>query len=508
MLRAGLLLAILLAAVPAITASAATITISGYVFRDLNADGVRDPGEPGVPGIKVRHGALMISSVTGPDGAYSLANLPTSGNVLVETGWFRTQCPATGNPGVLNCPAGPGPDNDFQAVNQFLQYPLASAKSAVNVNVGLLPDWPGDSLTPPQPPIPANAVDVAARLSSVSDHCTGGKLHICRAGDTLVATAQVYNQGTVALTGITAKLLIPVQDCLSGLSLTSTATAPGITGYTSDPATFTCATRSVRLSFAGSLVGAGAIRIRINAVTKAGPGSPGCDPAAPTSQCTSAEPMGAGWLFAVDHIDQTGDPDSTFCAAGDPRRCPTGVHDKRRNPDEVDPVGHNVSSALGTQSSMDLEAYAAVLAAPSPALRSTTVTIRAWAANQTDGQLATTILVGSTVTVYLPAGTGLGPLPSHALYKCSAGTGSGPVIVSCRYLGPLVAGLSGPALDIPATIPASWAAGTPFKVVICAAVPSGQPGTERIPAGSACGFTTNPSATTTNNDAGVSIATA
>ena len=80
-------------------------------------------------------------------------------------GWLRSQCPASGNPGNLNCPAGPGPDNDYATVNQFLQYPLSGTQSASNIDTGLLPDWPGDGLLPPAPPIPANSVDMVARLS-------------------------------------------------------------------------------------------------------------------------------------------------------------------------------------------------------------------------------------------------------------------------------------------------------------------------------------------------------
>jgi hypothetical protein len=501
-------LAIAMAPDVSVLAATTTLTVSGYVFRDLDNDGIRDANEPGVPGIRVRHGGVSISATTGSDGHYSLTGLPASGNILVETGWLRSQCPASGNPGNLNCPAGPGPDNDYATVNQFLQYPLSGTQSASNIDTGLLPDWPGDGLLPPAPPIPANSVDVAARLSWVSDTCVSNKLNICRAGDKFVETAQVYNQGTTPLTGISAILLIPQQDCLTKLALVGTATAPAITGLAVSPSTFGCGTRSVRLTFAGSLVAAGAIRVRINATTRTGPGTPGCDPSAPvTSTCSDAEPQGAGWLLAVDHIDQSGDPDSNLCAAsGQPRRCPTGVHDKRRNPDEVDPVGHNVTTALGTITGFDMEGYLAIRSAPSPAHPGDTVVIRAWAGNQTDGQTATQVNPGSTLTLYLPSGTGLGALPVHALFSCTSGQITGAVKVTCRFIGPLSPGLSGPALDITATIAPSWPAGSPFAVVACAVPPAGQAAAERIPA-QQCGSTTDPAATATNNDARIAIAT-
>ena len=88
--------------------------------------------------------------------------------------------------------------------------------------------------------------------------------------------------------------------------------------------------------------------------------------------CPSDEPQGRGWLFGVSHIDQSGDPDSTFCAAGDMTTCPIGLHDKRRAPDEIDPAGHNVDSSLGGSTAYDLRAHAEMLGAD---------TVRAWASN-------------------------------------------------------------------------------------------------------------------------------
>ncbi|MCM2466369.1 MSCRAMM family adhesin SdrC [Methanoculleus oceani] len=61
--------------------------LSGMVWYDLNADGILDPGEPGIPGISVRligERTMFDYVVTGPDGSYRFSTLPTGGYSGVE----------------------------------------------------------------------------------------------------------------------------------------------------------------------------------------------------------------------------------------------------------------------------------------------------------------------------------------------------------------------------------------------------------------------------------------
>jgi hypothetical protein len=490
---------------PVPSASAATLTISGYVYRDANDNGVRDPGEAGVAGIRVRHGSGSVSTVTSADGGYTLTGLPASGNVTVETGWLRSQCPDASKPTSITCAAGPGADNDFTVNNQFLRYPLSGASSASNVDVGLLPDWPGDSLLPPAGTVPANPVDVSARLSWVTSTCTDGAYTICRAGDTFTLNAQVFNQGTTALTGIVAKLLVPAGDCLTGVALTSSATAPGVTGLSTSPSTFGCATRLVTITLPGSLVAAGAVLIAVKGSTLAGPGTPGCVPGSPVAAtCTQAEPEARGWLFAVSHIDQTGDPDSDFCAAGDPATCPTGLHDKRRNPDEVDPVGHNVAASLGGTTAIDVQTFVTSQSPAGVPHAGGSVALRVWAANQLDGQPANQVNPGTTVSLYLPVGTAVSLPPKHALLACTSAAKTTAVVVTCTYKGPLSPALSAVAINVTVTIPANWPVGSTFHLVACGAPPAGQASAERVPAAT-CDLGSDPGSTSTNNDAALDL---
>src|SRR5262249_46512843 len=120
---AAFLLTTLVAVTPSASEAATTVTVSGFVFRDLDNDGVRDPGEPGVPGVRVHRttGNGTPSTVTAADGSYVLSGLTprSSGYLAVMTGWFRSQCTT------LNCASGPGPDNDYTTRNAFVQYPLS-----------------------------------------------------------------------------------------------------------------------------------------------------------------------------------------------------------------------------------------------------------------------------------------------------------------------------------------------------------------------------------------------
>ena len=64
-------------------------TLSGSVFDDLNGDGVRQPNEPGVPGVAITlldaNGRQVATTVTAADGSYAFPGLPAGVYTVVET---------------------------------------------------------------------------------------------------------------------------------------------------------------------------------------------------------------------------------------------------------------------------------------------------------------------------------------------------------------------------------------------------------------------------------------
>lgn len=489
-----------------------TGAVHGVVYRDSNGDGVRDPGEPGVAGIRIRDKKGDLSTLTAADGSYSFATVPDKGFLQLETGWFRSQCPPVDQPTAMSCPADSAAGDGYAVNNQFIQYALTGVDPTSPVDVGLVPDWPGSSaaaMVEPAPvngTIPANAVDVAARLSWASGDCAGDDYAICTTGSRFSMAAQVYNQGTTALTGIRGRVYVPPGDCATGVTLLPYTVPAGLGAMTVTPSRLTCDTRYVDVSFAGSLVPAAGVRVSVAGETRSGPGTPGCRPEdIDTSLCPIDEPQSRGWLFGISHIDQTGDPDSTFCAAGDMTTCPIGLHDKRRAPDEIDPAGHTVNAALGGTTAYDLHAHVRALgpggAGPTTATAGADVTLRAWVTNRVASGATNASPEHVLVKVYLPAGvTIVGVPPRHRLLGCDQGVRSAnATVITCDLGGPVAPTLSSPAIDVTVTVPATWAPTTPFRAVVCAVPPAGD--TEAGPAATSCGASTDVDGTSSNNDA-------
>lgn len=490
--------------------AASTVTVSGFVFRDLDNDGVRDAGEPGVPGVRVHRstGNNTPNTVTDANGSYTLTGVvpQSSGFLVVKTGWFRSQCIK------LTCAAGPGPDNDYATANAFVRYPLSQVSgNTTNLNVGLLPDWPGSAPSPPSPVkgvVPANQVDVAARLSWASSTCPGGVYNICRVGDTYTVSNQIHNQGTSALTGIRAVIDLPAGDRFAtgdpstDITVSNATSSPTITGMTVsaiDPST-----QSAAITLQGSLPPGGAVLISAKGVVVGGPGTPGCVVGAVTSACPKGEPQGAPLTFRVTHIDQANDPDS-FGPDCEPDRtttaCATGIHDKQVEPDEVDPVGHNVTASVGGGTSYNLtsELWALSPRAPGTATPGSTVVWRASAFNVGPA----TGLPGWKLTVILPEGFSTVAPKGNATRSCSKGTTSaGFPSVTCTGKGPLSPGVRSIAVDISSTAPATLTTQTALVFV----TPSTSQGPETNPLGAQ---PTEPTAdvaqTSTDNDASAAV---
>jgi len=62
-------------------------TLAGFAYIDLNNDGVKQPGEPGIEGVTMTltNAGFTTTTTTGPDGSYILINVPNGTYTLRET---------------------------------------------------------------------------------------------------------------------------------------------------------------------------------------------------------------------------------------------------------------------------------------------------------------------------------------------------------------------------------------------------------------------------------------
>ena len=75
-----------LAAIPAGAAEVSRDTVSGYLYRDLDNDGIRDANEPPVPDVVIRSGRR--ATITDAAGYYAFTGLTEQVNVRVDTAGF------------------------------------------------------------------------------------------------------------------------------------------------------------------------------------------------------------------------------------------------------------------------------------------------------------------------------------------------------------------------------------------------------------------------------------
>ncbi len=194
--------------------SAATGSVSGTVYWDVDDDGVRDAGEAGLPGIVVR--TATAATITDAAGRYAFSGVGSTVTVRVDTGWLRSQClagysgPSGGAWATAACPDpgwGAGPDQQFVVNNQFL---TATVPAGGRAWLGLVPDRVGTGYQPAT--APATVVDPALRLSpgfAMSGAGTLCRSYVCRPGETQWVLTQWMNQGTGALSGIKGVIVAP-----------------------------------------------------------------------------------------------------------------------------------------------------------------------------------------------------------------------------------------------------------------------------------------------------------
>ncbi|HRW38536.1 MAG TPA: hypothetical protein P5254_12605 [Aquihabitans sp.] len=256
-------------------------TLSGTVYFDLDSDGRRDAGEPGVANVIL--GRLGTSTVvtTGPSGAWSIT-LPAGATTLTAlTGWLPSACP-----GDLHCAAGRTRDQDFAVENQFvrLRTTVPSGGTIGALDLGLEPDYgdPTGRATSlhsgnDRGDGKARAHDLAARNSMIGWYagCADpDRTRVCPVGTTLSASGQIYNQGTAWVSGIAFVVTVPPGTVLSADPVLDRSTPgpkparTGRTGPTADGGTW------IEFSLGRALPPAAAVYFRTSYRLTGGPMSP------------------------------------------------------------------------------------------------------------------------------------------------------------------------------------------------------------------------------------------
>ncbi len=97
-------------------------SISGVKWHDVNGDGIKDVGEPGLEGWEITlSGDASSSTLTGPDGSYIFEDL-FAGNYQVsetlQSGWIQTFPSYPGKHDISLPPGGTSTNNDFGNVER------------------------------------------------------------------------------------------------------------------------------------------------------------------------------------------------------------------------------------------------------------------------------------------------------------------------------------------------------------------------------------------------------
>jgi LPXTG-motif cell wall-anchored protein len=351
------------------SAHAAPNQLEGTVYWDQNNNGVQDGGEPGLEGLVVRFGGNSApSTVTDANGDYTLTGVSGTATLEVFTGWLRSQCDS------ISCAAGPGADNDFAVNNQFIQRASTSGTIGGAFDVGLIPDWGGTyPVTTVNVPRPT---DIAARITYLNGCDAGtGAERLCAPVDSLALRSMFMNQGTEPISNPVFTLQMPVGHTLTDVWTTNNQTNPSSNSVT------------VLQSFDPAL-GYGVYRLN-------GTLEPGASSAVFTTATVEANAIGSPTPYAtadprdkqavlqVLSMDQSGDPDSTFCLNSEQGyfygNCALGIlgdHDKTVASDHTDGATWNVSGTFVTRvDSVEIMASPAAPVNVCSNSRTTTVTL-------------------------------------------------------------------------------------------------------------------------------------
>jgi hypothetical protein len=261
-------------------AATGTGTASGTAYRDLDGDGQRDAGEPGVANVVVAKLGTSSRAVTGADGRWSVV-LPVGTHTLEAlTGWLPSACP-----GDLHCLARRTADQDFAVENQFVRakVTVVAGSAITGLDLGLSPDHGDPTGSATSMHAGNDPGDGSARTHDLAVRHSGGgyagctdpaATRRCPVGTQLTFTGQLFNQGTAWVSGVRFVVTVPIGTSLVRdpvLDVNTPGIAPvrtGRTGTTADGG------RWYEFDLGRSLPPAAAVWFRTVVKITAGPATP------------------------------------------------------------------------------------------------------------------------------------------------------------------------------------------------------------------------------------------
>jgi hypothetical protein len=202
---------------PATGAGAAvtTGTVSGTVWHDLDADGTRDAGEPGIRRVTITRLGTTATTVTGADGRWTLSLPSGTATISALTGWLPSACP-----GDLQCAAGRTTNQRFAVENQFVRarVNVTAGGAITGLDLGLEPDH-GDPTGRPTSLHRGNdrgdgtalSHDLAVRHSGegYAGCADPSGTRVCPVGARITGIGQIYNQGLAWVTDVRFVVTVP-----------------------------------------------------------------------------------------------------------------------------------------------------------------------------------------------------------------------------------------------------------------------------------------------------------
>jgi hypothetical protein len=195
-------------------------SLSGFVYCDMNHDGRRDPGDPGIAGTQLfllRGSQVVATTFTGPDGSYQFSGLGPGTYMVVEGAVPPSPTMVyVGAYDTVGSLRGASRGDWGQAVQPDVlrSIHVGLAQTGINYNFAVLCATP-PPVPPPPAPVLLPGITILKYISALGGDNNFGQTHVTSPGqaftdnvwqsnsDSVTFTYYVTNTGQLPLTNIT-----------------------------------------------------------------------------------------------------------------------------------------------------------------------------------------------------------------------------------------------------------------------------------------------------------------